>query len=1070
VATADYEHDRDVVEALAEDFARRIRQGEEPSIDAIAAAHPQHADAIRSLFPTIASLEQMRRRIERPVGGKAGPGPAPLAKLGDFRLIREIGRGGMGVVYEAYQESLGRRVAVKVLPKSLLLERRPLERFLREAKTAARLHHTNIVPVLGVGQHEGYHYYVMQYIDGVGLDDVIGRLRGTGMRPDSLAAGSPTDAVRLGRLIDDVPSGDGHAETRALDHTPAPANPSFAFIEKQRLPAAADSASSASSSGSSTAGRRRSSYWREVADLARQAAEALAFAHQHGTLHRDVKPANLLLDRDGTLWVADFGVAKAMEEEAISRTGDVVGTLRYMAPEQLQGKSDGRSDVYALGLTLYELLTLEPAFDDAAQKRRALSSGANVEPAAPRSKNPGIPRDLETIVLRAAAHEPERRYQSAADLAADLTRFLEDRPIEARRLAPWEIAWRWAKRNPAVAGLSCLTLLSLAAVAVVATIGYARTTRALARESQQRTRAENVLGVSLEALDRVYQRFAAERSLEPLNKTEDEASAGGGSTAAASLSPEAAALLADLLTVYDRFAALDAGDVRLRLEAAQAARRMGDIRQRLGQQAEAEAAYQQALERYAALAAETADPAALEVEQARIRNELGSVFRQQGKREHARAAHVMALNILQTSNRSPSSAERRFELARTHYLLGKRRGTPRLPDGKPEDGADGGPPPEHDRRPGPPGRDGPPGREGPPERHGPPSRDGRPPAENHEPRGPGFGGPPSGERPSGPPPFDFGPPSRGPGGRGPRPPDFGPPEFERALGGGPPGPREHHGPQRPPHPPHSAPHDDPESQLHLGQAAKILVALRAEAPDVPEYARLLALCYREQADELDFAKLDPAVKLLEELVAAHPDVGDYRYDLCETLSGFDVPRIDSEQYPAVEKRLRLAHEQSLALDMSVPAYVVSRVHIDHKFSTILRFMQAEGEDAAKQYDESLALARSAAGWQARLLERYPNDVSYRAWHARITQAVVMLLRDRGRREDLDEAAKLLKQSLAELEKLAADGKHRSSLTRTIFEQADMLARLCHETGDDAGERAAQETARKFDPHLSTEQP
>ena len=272
--------ERDPLEVLAAEYMERLRQGQPPSIEDYAAQHSNLAEEIRELFPTIAATERLKVRQQRSSDGRATLGAARLERLGDFRIIREIGRGGMGVVFEAEQESLGRRVAVKVLPRQVLLDEKHLKRFEREARIAANLHHTNIVEVFGVGEQEGFHYYVMQYIEGVGLDAVIPELaktvRGQGGSPvgkegDEGKTTGVTGAAR--RLL-----GEDGAEVGSLG----------------------------------------TAYWRHVARIGLQGAEALNYAHSQGVLHRDIKPANLLLGEQGTVWLADFGLAKAAQSEDLS--------------------------------------------------------------------------------------------------------------------------------------------------------------------------------------------------------------------------------------------------------------------------------------------------------------------------------------------------------------------------------------------------------------------------------------------------------------------------------------------------------------------------------------------------------------------------------------------------------------------------------------------------------------------------------------------------------------------------------------------------------------------------------
>jgi eukaryotic-like serine/threonine-protein kinase len=227
----------------------------------------------------------------------------------------------------------------------------------------------------------------------------------------------------------------------------------------------------------STVESRHRAFHRGVAQIGRQVASALAYAHARGILHRDIKPSNLLLDTEGVAWVSDFGLAKVDEDE-LTKTGDILGTLRYMAPERFRGQGDARADVYSMGLTLYELLLLRPAFDS--RDRLALSEQIKaVEPPRPRSIDPRVPRDLETIVLKAIEKDPGDRYATAEAMAEDLRRFLDDEPILARRVAASERYARWARRNPVIATLAgFLTVVLL--VATIASVLTARRMAALA--------------------------------------------------------------------------------------------------------------------------------------------------------------------------------------------------------------------------------------------------------------------------------------------------------------------------------------------------------------------------------------------------------------------------------------------------------------------------------------------------------------------------------------------------------------------------------------------------------------
>jgi serine/threonine protein kinase len=387
----------DLVGQVADEFIDRLDRGEAPDVEEYVRRYPQFGVILRDVLSAL----QLLRRSEPAFASPADVAvPADRAgRLGDFRIVREVGRGGMGVVYEAEQISLGRRVALKVLPFAAAMDARQLVRFRTEAQAAAHLHHTNIVPVYAVGNERGVHYYAMQFIDGRTLAAVVRALRA-----DPRLA--PADAA---------------------------------------TPRAADLTTFHSATGPE--------FFRAAAKLAIQAAEALEHAHQMGVVHRDVKPGNLLVDTAGHLWVTDFGLARLASDPGLTRTGDLLGTLRYMSPEQTQGKPaavDHRTDVYGLGASLYELLALEPPFR-AAGRAELLWAIAEEEPVPPRRLNRTIPAELETVVLKAMAKSPTDRYATAQDLADDLRRFLDDKPVLARRPTVGQRLRRWARRHrPAV--------------------------------------------------------------------------------------------------------------------------------------------------------------------------------------------------------------------------------------------------------------------------------------------------------------------------------------------------------------------------------------------------------------------------------------------------------------------------------------------------------------------------------------------------------------------------------------------------------------------------------------------
>jgi serine/threonine protein kinase/WD40 repeat protein/tetratricopeptide (TPR) repeat protein len=465
----------DAVGKVAEAFLARFRRGERPSLTEYTENHPELAEHIRDLFPALVVMEEFGS-VEGPPAGPSAEiiscRGASRERLGDYRILRQVGRGGMGIVYEAVQESLGRHVALKVLSSHGALSPTNRERFRREARASARLHHTNIVPVHGVGEHEGVPYYAMQFIRGQGLDEVleeVRRLRGQRVSPPAGGPGPCTDESRC--LAEGLLSGEfSRAGARSrVDGAPAETPTGVSAGAPGAPPIGAEPArgpaTDSSASGTELTAQSESQYFRSVARMGTQVAAGLDYAHKQGVLHRDIKPSNLLLDACGTVWITDFGLAKAEGTDELTDTGDIVGTVRYMAPERFRGWSDPRSDVYSLGITLYELLTLRPAFDDS-DRPRLIERVAHEDPPRPRKVDRSIPRDLETIVLKAIDKEPGRRYQTAAELAADLARFLASEPVRARRVGILERGVKWVKRWPSLAALLAVSTAAVLALVV----------------------------------------------------------------------------------------------------------------------------------------------------------------------------------------------------------------------------------------------------------------------------------------------------------------------------------------------------------------------------------------------------------------------------------------------------------------------------------------------------------------------------------------------------------------------------------------------------------------------------
>ena len=449
--------EEDRLVAAVEEYMAALDAGGQPSRQELLARYPDLSGPLAACLDALAFVESVASGMDEVTAPRHHGAPdieegGPGRLIGDFRLEREIGRGGMGVVYRAFQLSLGRPVAVKVLPRAATFDPRHLRRFLNEARAAAQLHHTNIVPVYAVGCERGVHFYAMQLIEGRTLNDVIRtlrELRRAGIRP----TGDRSSPVAPPSLSRDTGTA---AELLTSLH-----------------------------------GSKRPQFFRTVAELGLQAAEALEYAHQLGVVHRDIKPGNLMLDARGNLWVTDFGLAQfhgdGGDGEGLTVTGDVVGTLRYMSPEQALARPvgvDHRTDLYSLGATLYELLTLERAVpgDTRGQLLHRIDT---LDPRPPRSLDRTIPAELKTIIAKAVAKDPADRYGSAGALAEDLRRFLRDEPILARPPSAWDKAIKWTRRHRTLT-------LSAVAMLLLTTAGLLASTVLIARE-QSRTR-EALLG------------------------------------------------------------------------------------------------------------------------------------------------------------------------------------------------------------------------------------------------------------------------------------------------------------------------------------------------------------------------------------------------------------------------------------------------------------------------------------------------------------------------------------------------------------------------------------------------
>ena len=691
VARQNADESRDVdIEEVSERFTEDIRQGKKPTVEQYAALYPEIAEEIIELFPALLVLEKGSERESlsnySEYATSRGVDPKKVDRLKNYIIRREIGRGGMGVVYEAYDETLERTVALKVMKVFRGDEEQTILRFQREAKMAAKLHHTNIVPVFGYDAVDDQFFYAMQLIEGVSLahflrvkekeasrsfDELSRASRKSRRRCNSKRKMNFDDSdreiderndpktirVRVDEFVDsvfpldasstpilnketqrqndteNVAKVDSELETTVLSVPPeqTSVDKSVDAPKSQRKPTkerekkrARLLASSKMSEGLPTSDKgllsvhiASSNYYQRICDVGIQAAHALEYAHRHNVLHRDVKPSNLIVDYDGVVWITDFGLAKPIDETSLTRQGQLVGTLRYLAPEAVEGDFSQLSDVYSLGLTLYELLTFTPAFDESNQTK-LLAQVVKGEVVRPRNINPYIPFDLETIVLKAIEPLKEKRYASAGELADDLQRFLDERPIRARRISATERLWRLCKRNKIVASLTlALVMLTLATIVFLGANNVAMK-RLVAEKAQESARAENNLDLALSAFDQLFGILG--NDLEQDSNFIDNIDLITTPVAGFSISERDAKALESLLAFYDEFASQNEEVPNLILKSAEANVKIGSLQRFLGRARNSDA-YEKALafyERYLARDLEEAERERVILEKSRL--------------------------------------------------------------------------------------------------------------------------------------------------------------------------------------------------------------------------------------------------------------------------------------------------------------------------------------------------------------------------------------------------------------------------------------------------------------------
>ena len=445
----------DLVGKAVEEYFQRSERGERPQLAEFVEQYPEISDVLKSVIPALQAADEPSN-----APAKCAATTEHHKQLGDFRILRQIGRGGMGIVYEAEQVSMNRRVALKVLPLAGLVDELKIRRFQNEVRAVGALDHPNVVSVYMVGEERGVHYYAMQLIRGRSLSEVIASLRH--IRDE----GDPLDGASISRITNVQGDADGRPASESTIEVGGSGNDGDA--------AQVDTVNYNENSTIPHSSRRE--YFRSVAALGIQAATALQHAHDQGVMHRDVKPANLLLDSAGQLHLTDFGLARIESDVGVTMTGDLVGTLRYMAPEQALGKRvvvDHRADIYSLAVTLYELLTLRPAFL-AEDRQQLLKQIAFEDPTPLRRVDRHIPSDLETIVHKAMSKDVAQRYASAHELADDLRSYLENRSITAKPPSVLEIAAKWTRRNLVLTWASMITLTLVTVTLAVSTLLIAR--------------------------------------------------------------------------------------------------------------------------------------------------------------------------------------------------------------------------------------------------------------------------------------------------------------------------------------------------------------------------------------------------------------------------------------------------------------------------------------------------------------------------------------------------------------------------------------------------------------------
>ncbi|WP_259631723.1 serine/threonine-protein kinase [Stieleria sedimenti] len=560
---------KDRMTLLLDRYLSALEQGVPPQLEDLAVDDPELIDPLRCYINGLDDLHQVAAGFAPQSDADRNDGFTDERLLGDFRLLEEVGRGGMGVVYRARQLSLERIVAIKLLPFAAVLDARQIARFKNEAHAAAQLNHPHIVPVYTVGVQRGVHYYAMQFIEGQSLDAVIAKQADRGQMPDI--------DVTLQRAID--------------------------------------------------------------------VANALHAAHEFGVVHRDVKPSNLILDNDDKIWVTDFGLARCQTDASMTKTGDIVGTMKYMSPEQARGESaiiDGRTDVYSLGATVYEMLCLRPAHDgnDTPAVLRQIGERS---PAPLRTMRNDIPGDLETVVAKAMSKSRDNRYETALQFAEDMQRVLRGEPTVARpptmidRLSHWAHAHRNMVATTFVFGLFSVLGLSISIAMVAAAKQESDANAVLAKRSDALARA---------TVDRLGAQMAELLSEIP---------------AASSVRQQ---LLRETLNYYQAFANQADDDVSLTKDLAITYGKIGSLQNEIGSPIEAIESLQQSMRLFQQLSVSDQDSRSINHQLATSENNLALALERAGQYRDAQLHYESAIQRWQSLvDDAPQDVETRAGLA-----------------------------------------------------------------------------------------------------------------------------------------------------------------------------------------------------------------------------------------------------------------------------------------------------------------------------------------------------------------------------------------------------------------------